>query len=131
VPMPEFALPPMETCVTCRGSGKASKTACEECEGEGMVELSNDYSTYYDVTCKSCDGDGHEIAAGGDDDCPDCSGVGSKWRYDAHVRIGAVAINPKFALGLRGADGLTIATTPNHLHFRCGEYRGVIMGMNV
>lgn len=43
-------------CPRCKGK-ESSPEACEECNGAGVVELSNRYHDY-ECTCQSCGGDG-------------------------------------------------------------------------
>ena len=74
LPMPKVIMPEMYECGTCKGTGKATRDTCEECDGDGEVDAETGYSTYHGLECKSCDGDGFKLYRGGNHDCPDCHG---------------------------------------------------------
>jgi hypothetical protein len=62
-------------CDCCKGEGKIS--TCPECDGEGMVELENDYNEY-ECECKTCNGSGK---IKGDGICEECNGKGKLFDY--------------------------------------------------
>ena len=68
---PKIDLSGTEKCSLCKGSGKA--TVCPECDGEGEV-VAETAMNEYEVTCKTCEGDG--ATAGGKDMCSSCDGTG-------------------------------------------------------
>lgn len=129
LPLPEdFKFPEPKKCATCRGQGKAFREACRECEGEGSLEFYTPQNNY-SPTCKTCDGDGTLIFRGGTADCPVCNGtaVGFLERYyPVHVyefKVNALLLHPLKDLDAR------FAVTEDRLIFRCGEAKGLIMGM--
>lgn len=131
VELPAIKQPKKIECPTCRGSKKASTKDCEECEGDGVVDLENNYSTYFDVECKSCDGEGQFVVLDTDKPCSHCNGSGVVYEDYAAVEILGIKIAARYA------DLLTtekeIEVFANHkdtqLYFRYPDHYGVIMGM--
>lgn len=125
-------LPEKEKCSTCKGSGKATIRKCEECEGDGELELESDYNYYY-VTCKSCNGDGSKTVSGGNEDCQRCGGAGSGYDRWAYVAINGVNIAPKYAEIIIAMPDLNVFAKPEDmiLYFKSGDDEGVIMGIRV
>lgn len=71
---------------------------CYECDGEGTIELENDYNDY-ECDCKSCDGNGYRRVRKGlymRSECPACGGNGINDNKTPIVAIGKKFINAKF-----------------------------------
>ena len=108
----EIFLPEKVECTKC-------SDVCEECGGEGTVELSNDFNDY-EVDCKSCDSD-PEI-------CSYCNGTNIAYPSDSATTISGAKIQHKFAELLKSFDSPVFATElDGMLHFKSGEYGGHIM----
>lgn len=84
-PLPVYEKPELKPCKTCEGTGKIS--LCPECDGNGELEVSSDYSEYT-VQCKSCDGDG--TATGDSKVCDRCQGSGKEKKIP--IKVGSVYI---------------------------------------
>jgi len=123
-----FDLPVIEMrkCRVCEGTGKCTRSICEECDGDGEVELCNDYNCYCDE-CKSCDGDGQIISIGGDL-CEECNGSGEVQK-DKHIRLKLcdVIIQAKYAKLIHG-DGLECFKHDEMLIFKKDGVTGIIVG---
>ena len=58
----------------CKGSGKIDTyEKCEQCEGTGQVEITDDWGTKRKVKCYPCRGTGKITD---EDTCPMCGGSG-------------------------------------------------------
>ncbi len=125
----KIILPEMIGCVTCLGGGKAKKTECEECEGDGTVDAETDYSTYYDLTCASCDGVGYLNYTETDDICPDCNGSGKVYEPYACVEILGINVQAKYLRLIINEENLEFSanTDSGMLIFKCIGYTGAIM----
>ena len=131
VPMPaNLVMPEKHTCKICNEIGTATVTECKECEGEGEVELENDYNSYT-CECKTCDGDGSIIKTGGTDKCKKCNGEGMLYNKKDYVTILGVHVNPNYLNLIVNVPGIEIAGYPEkrELHFKLGDTRGLIMGI--
>jgi hypothetical protein len=67
-PVKDIRMPKRADCEVCGGQGK--NFICPECEGEGTVWLSNNYSEYPGIDCNYCRGSG-KVAF-----CEECDGTG-------------------------------------------------------
>jgi len=126
-PMPEVYLPDPITCGVCKGKGKATLVDCEECEGEGTVSFKNDFHDY-DVTCKSCNGDG-EILERGTDVCYNCYGTGKRYESMHSIKVGDIFLKANYLALIINAPDLTVCTTPDKLLFKAGQVSGAIMAV--
>lgn len=88
-------LPEKERCIVCQGSGKAIKIECIECGGDGSVDASNDFNTYHDLTCASCDGIGFESDLETDEACLECAGAGKTYK-DKTVDVLEILVQAKY-----------------------------------
>jgi len=131
VDMPVVKLPEKEKCSTCEGSGKAISTTCMECDGEGEVDAETDYSVYYGLECKSCEGDGKIKSLDTDDACPDCSGDGKRYAKDEGVQILGLKIGIRPYSLLVSEPDVQISPLPDKsmLYFKSGDKWGVFMSM--
>lgn len=89
--LPEISEPKKYDCGICKGTGKV--TICDECAGEGYVDLGNNYNAY-EVECRSCMGNG--CGAGGEKACEYCDGDGYKYKRDGYAQIGNTGLNYKY-----------------------------------
>lgn len=127
----QIALPQKVECDVCQGTGKAKKTECEECEGDGEVDVSNRFSTYYDLTCKSCEGDGFTINLETDETCTDCAGIGKIFKQYASIDVLGINVQCKYLELIIDQPGLQLSPLPmkDTLMFRIGsQAHGAIMG---
>lgn len=92
----QIAWPEKIKCIICKGCGHATKEKCEECNGEGVSEARNDYSTYYDLECASCDGIGYETDTLTEQTCPDCEGTGETFKKQVCVEIMGITVQAKY-----------------------------------
>jgi len=128
----QIAWPERIVCPICKGGGLATKEECKECQGEGVVEASNDFNTYYDLTCGSCEGIGYETDTRTDQTCPDCEGSGNAFEKEAAVEILGIKIQAKYLSLIIGAPDLQfcVSIDKRMLMFRAGENTfGAIMGL--
>ena len=133
-PIPTITLPEQCECECCKGTGKATRDTCEECDGEGEVDAETDYNTYYGLECKSCDGDGFKLYRGGDQDCQDCQGSGKVFPKTYPIEVDGVNIDARLLKNiLDSTDDIYVAGRPdkNMLLFKSGEAEGVLMAMSV
>lgn len=73
----DVAVPPHDVCSACDGLGYTKLIECPECDGEGEVSVSNQYSTYHDLECATCDGSGRiSSPTGQKTECERCDGAG-------------------------------------------------------
>ena len=114
----QIEFPEKEVCKVCQGSGKAIKTECEECQGEGEVEASNDFSTYYDLMCASCEGGGFFVNLDTDKTCPDCEGSGKTFKEYVAVKILGVNVQCKY---------LSLVIDEPDLHFAANSEKTMLM----
>lgn len=130
-PIPDIKMPEKVICSSCGGSKKAVIKYCEECDGDGWVDATTEYNTYYGLDCKTCDGNGNEVIVGGDKDCPTCEGKGNVFPSIKIVDICGVKINMNFLSMIYEEKNLEVsAGKEKHvLYFRSGNNEGVIMGM--
>ena len=130
-PMPFIEMPEKETCNTCNGEGKALRSICEECDGEGEVDAETDYNTYPGLECKTCKGDGETITQGGEKDCQDCHGIGKRYNKPIPVELeGMYVSNQLLSLIINDKDvQIGKIEDKDMLAFRSGDQTGVIIGM--
>lgn len=103
-------LPEKERCFRCSGRGLV--VVCEECEGDGEVELENDFNTYV-CECRSCDGNGRAPAFLLRDkesaiQCSECYGRGVKFNHRGGMDFHGSYIQPKYAELINGMPGLQV-----------------------
>jgi len=129
ISIPDIELPKTFSCGRCEGTGKATETTCGECAGDGVIQFSNDRNTY-DSTCKSCHGDG-KITQRNVGLCQKCKGIGTIFPGDKMVNINGLVINPKYLRFIYNEPGVLISVdlVKLMLYFKCGDDRGVIMGI--
>jgi len=91
-------------CSWCRGSGRTQ--ICQECDGDGYVELENDFNQY-SAECKTCRGEGE--TPGGPEKCSNCDGTGQAYvdKYD-HVDIGDVRLGKKLLDKIKDLPGVRL-----------------------
>jgi len=134
IPMPAVELPETTECVVCRGNGIVTKTECPECGGFGTVDAETDYSTYYDLECKSCWGEGEVAEPGDGSRCRRCFGTGTEYPRGKSIDVLGVRLNPAYVAPILDLPDLVVMadpTTHSMLLFRSGEFRGCIMGMTI
>jgi len=128
-PLPiDITFPKTGRCAVCRGSKKSTVTKCEECNCQGTVEFENDHNNY-NHTCKTCDGEGYETAAGVGGDCHACLGYGNNFERFVPIVIAGAKIDVKYARLLTSVENVEVCEFSNNLHFRSGDTLGVIMGL--
>lgn len=131
----EIVFSEMEPCNKCRGSGKSGrKVLCEECDGDGLAEASNDFSTYYDLVCESCGGDGYTRTLISDEACSECAGTGEVIPFMSTIEILGVHVQEKYLRLIIEEDDLQFAAHSNNimLIYRLGEGTiGAIMGVGL
>lgn len=125
VGIPVFDVPEPVKCYKCHGKGKVS--LCPECDGEGEVDLDNEYHTY-ECECKTCDGEGS--IAGNDAICTSCNGTGNE-RTHQKVSVGAALFSGHYLAMMDALGGTRIAVTetlaPAYFTFDGGD--GLLMPM--
>lgn len=124
VEIPELPDDVPEPCRQCNGSGHIS--VCPECDGDGEVDVENDYHTYYALTCKTCDGSG--AIAGSKGKCHACNGTG-KATSKITVTIGPASFQHKYLLALKKMAGARIAPLTPHAaaYFRWDGGDGLLL----
>ena len=130
----EIVFPEKIVCAECIGSGKLERKECEECDGEGEVDLENDYSTYYGLECKSCGGDGYILNKSTDKTCSVCAGAGNVDGYMSAVEILGLKIQVKYLRLIMDEENLEFAANDEKdmLIYRCGTgISGAIMSVRV
>ena len=130
-PMPDIQIPHAHPCEPCRGSGQAKTETCPECKGKGEVEAWNDFSTYPDLECQTCEGSGGIYQPGPGGRCRECGGDGRAFKRGDVVGVLDVALNPKYAEQLLQMPDLEVKAAPDRLIFRSGKRLGAIMGIDV
>lgn len=84
----KLAIPRLETCATCGGSGAAAGSqpvTCRTCSGRGELRFTQGFFMV-SRTCPACNGEGRTIS----DPCPDCRGAGrNEMLREIEVRIPA------------------------------------------
>lgn len=128
-----IVIPEKIKCYTCEGTGRASISKCEECDGEGSVEFSNKNNDY-DCECKSCDGDGRITQAGGDTVCTDCAGNGKHYKLYAHVTVAGIPINANYydmIMSLPNVQFNADRKDKLELYFKSDIGIGCVMGLRI
>lgn len=120
-----IVLPDSVSCTMCKGTGKADRIDCEECDGEGSLAFCNDFHNY-DVLCKSCEGDGLITIPSTDLDCPRCRGVGQCYERNQTVIIQGVKLRVAFFSKIATAPDLTVCADNNRLLFKSGDVVGAL-----
>ena len=125
----DSVLPDMLVCGSCDDFGMICRTVCPECDGDGTVELTNQYNSYYDIECKSCHGDGNVVGDFGDETiCPDC--YASKQRYPAgqEIVIDGMTVRAADVRWLCNEDTMYYADKDKHrLAFKTGDVFGYVL----
>lgn len=130
-PMPkDLVFPLPEECGMCKGTGKATKKECYECDGEGEIELETDYN-YYSFECKTCYGDGKVKSESAEGVCDDCGGDGEKLKDGSVVNINDFTVNPHYLKQIMAIGELEISLDKEKMmmKFRCGDVIGSVMGV--
>lgn len=125
-------MPEPVVCSTCDGTKKAVLENCEECNGDGEVNVSNAYSTYHGLGCNSCEGEGRKVKIGGDQDCPDCYGKGKYYSPCIKVPVAGIHVAARYLKILFDEEEevmIAADIAKKMLLFKSGESVGVIMGM--
>lgn len=128
----QIAWPEKICCRICKGCGHATKEECNECDGHGEVDVSNNFSTYYDLECASCEGVGYQTDTLTEQTCQDCEGAGKTFKEYAEVQILGVAIQAQYlSLIIEEPDLQFFAKVDERmLMFKAGENTfGAIMGL--
>jgi hypothetical protein len=126
IPLPaNITLPEPIPCGVCKGTGKAREIDCDECEGAGEVCFSNDHHDY-EVTCKSCEGEGVSIEVGVGT-CDNCKGTGKRFDRREAVKIADIYIDPNYLSFIIHAPDLLICALPDKLLFKSNDISGAIM----
>ncbi len=131
LPMPtDIIFPDQIDCAVCSGSGFFSVKNCDECDGNGELDIDSDYNTYT-VYCKSCSGDGDIIQKGGTEKCASCTGTGKVYDKESGIMVFGVKVAPKYLKLIFDVPGIEVFgdAYERRLFFRQGEIRGLIMGM--
>jgi len=129
LPMPSIDLPDKVQCGACGGAGTVTVTECPECEGDGFVDAETDYSIYYDLECKSCEGIGKRIEQGYGSKCQRCRGTGTVYPQGS-IGVLGVRLRPAYVESILGLPDLMVnPLSRDKLYFRSGDFRGCIMGM--
>jgi len=128
-PIPKLEMPEPTNCKCCKGSGRAQRNKCPECDGEGEVDAETDYNTYYGLECITCKGDGHVVSLESNDDCPECRGKGKLIKSDIPIHIKGMHVSMGLLEKILKADGIEIAANPTKsmLLFKGGEAEGALM----
>lgn len=128
--LPPLIEPEKVDCYVCKGIGRSQTVLCPECEGDGSVELENDYNTYYDIECKSCGGFGHKTTTDTDSGCLHCGNTGKAYSPAFAMDIDGVLLNPRYLIPVSKLPKVEVAalSDKNLLFFRSSELNGVIMG---
>lgn len=126
----DIDMPERSKCKVCKGCGKASESECDECDGRGEVELSNDYNEY-EVDCKSCNGSGENVELHTEIDCYSCDGSGEVFPEFFSIEIDGAFINAKYVEKIKRLPDVMVCSDAkkNMLYFNSGDAYGVILGM--
>jgi len=134
VDIPKLYFPEKLVCHDCKGTGRLTRLACEECDATGFVEWSTDFNDY-EANCKSCDGDGYEASVSKyGSRCSTCNATGHTYttkRYGHPIAILGKHINANYAELLCGVEGTKIAQVGDMIAFKNGNQFGAIMMMRV
>lgn len=86
-PLPKLDLTACKVCDDCLPSGHIHSVTetCEECHGDGNVELHSSHNEY-DVLCKTCRGHG-EVYSGPLIPCPECDGTKRDWMHIPSMKV--------------------------------------------
>ena len=122
-PVENIRTPKSVDCEVCVGQGK--NFVCPECNGDGTVWLSNNYSEYPGIDCNYCNGKG-KVAF-----CEECNGTG-KVTQQKPMDFNGVIFDQRYLALLSKLPNCKIglisktATTP----FKFDGGSGIIMPMN-
>lgn len=123
--------PEPKSCKRCKSTGRTESSICPECGGDGCAEAENEYSTYYDLGCNTCSGEGEIIQPGNGDTCAHCNGKGTAYGNHQTVDVFGMRFNPVLLMRITDLPDLALLAMPDEhlLHFKSGDTSGVIMGM--
>lgn len=129
--LPEFSIPTPLDCPRCTGSKKSESTICQECGGDGAVDVENYFSTYHDLECKTCSGLGFNISLNTNKTCESCNGTGEAYAREDTIVIGGVPLNPNYLIKIADIPNIQVsADTKNRLlFFKAAGISGVLMGL--
>ena len=132
VAMLEITLPNYVECSICNGTKKSKRADCNECDGEGEVDLENDFHEYT-AECKTCDGYGSTEVVGGEEDCFNCNGVGAVDARESSVLVEGIYIQPKYVRLINKLPNVEVSSNEatKMLYFKSGDYTGFILGMSI
>lgn len=127
--VPAFDWPEKPSCVDCEGTGKAIKSTCTECNGEGTVSFSNDCNSYHNE-CITCDGEG-QVKPDGDETCDSCCGKGKTYgdRFPFDLPDIGVRVNLIYLDRFLKLPGVQVSGNPesHQMCFRFDGGYGVLM----
>lgn len=128
--LPSLVEPEKVDCHVCKSSGHSESVLCPECEGDGSVELKNDYNTYYHIECKSCGGFGHKTTTDTESVCSHCNGTREAYLPTCTMDFEGVLLNPRYLIPVSKLPKVEVAALSDKslLFFRSGDLNGVIMG---
>lgn len=131
----EYEAPPVisyphkkETCSVCEGTKKVIINDCEECGGDGYESM------YFEIECKTCNGDGNKKITGKGDTCRACGGKGEKYKVKNeadYIKINGLLLDPNFYELIKNFNNLKIRTdkTSKTLYFMADNAKGAIKGV--
>lgn len=124
VEIPELPDDIQEPCRKCEGPGRIS--VCPECDGDGEVDVENEYHTYSGLTCQTCDGYG--TIGGSRCECKSCNGTG-KAESRLTVAIGPASFQHRYLSALKKMAGARIASLTPHAaaYFRWDGGDGLLL----
>lgn len=130
-PIPAFETPSPETCTTCKGDGNSETKLCHECDGDCYVSAENQYSTYNNLECKSCDGKGYITTTETDVDCEKCSGKGTAYSTKNPIDIDGLSMNPNYLVRVANLPNVKISINTDRciMLFKSDSLSGCVMGM--
>lgn len=129
-PMPNVTMPDLIKCAVCQGSGNSIRSTCPECGGNGVVDAETDFSTYYELECRTCDGDGYEITSGLGKGCLDCHNSGYVLPRHFPIKIDGTHVYAELLKKIINAPNIMIKGDGEFLIFKSGENSGILMGMH-
>jgi hypothetical protein len=108
--LPVYDLAALKDCTLCKGTKKARR--CYECDGDGELTVESHYHEY-DVTCKSCRGQGTLPGDPEDDEDPVCDRCAGTGKSASPIGWGAGFVSTKMLEKIKDLPAVKMSLSGN------------------